>query len=257
MPTDGKPQWDDALLADPHHVPDKAQRVERMFAAIADSYDLNNRVHSLGRDQSWRKRAVKMAELKGDEVVLDVACGTGDLSMAFEQAGVKQVIGLDFTYDMLTVADQKKNQANRMKMTYHCGDALRLPLADNSVDVVSIAFGIRNVSNPQTAMHEFRRVLKPGGRLIILEFGLPTNPILHWAYMTYFKYVMPRTAAWIARDRSGAYRYLPQSVSTFITRQAMLDMMQSTGFTRPISQSLTFGICLCYRGMKKSWGCRS
>ncbi len=278
--------WSQDNLANPHAVADKAQRVRRMFAAIAPSYDLNNRLHSLGRDQAWRRAAVRMAEVKPTDVVLDVACGTGDLSLAFADAGAARVIGVDFTFEMLPIA-RAKSQGPRAKSegprakgqgpsnlpstlgprpsalhprpstlgpAYHAGDAMRLPLADASVDVVSIAFGIRNVADPAAALREFHRVLRPGGRLVILEFGLPTSALLRRLYLFYFRHILPRTAALIARDRTGAYKYLPQSVSTFIDRAAMLDIMGRSGFAESIAKPLTFGVALVYRGVKRQDG---
>ncbi len=241
------------LSANPHAVADKARRVEQMFAAIARSYDLNNRVHSLGRDQAWRRATVRMAQVRSGETILDVACGTGDLAMAFARTEAARVIGIDFTYNMLAVAHRKLADLQGRRhapLSYHAGDAMRLPIADSSVDVVSIAFGIRNVANPAAAMAEFHRVLRPGGRVIILEFSTPTQPILRNLYNFYFHHIMPRTASWIARDRSGAYKYLPRSVNTFIDRTAMMSMMHDAGFTETHHQPLTFGIAVAYRGIK-------
>lgn len=249
-PSQDQPAWTQDKLANPHLVDDKAKRVEAMFNAIADSYDINNRVHSLWRDQAWRRTAVQMANVTADCDVLDVACGTGDLSMAFADAGVHAVTGVDFTYNMLAVAKHKLPQCKGVKPVYYQGDAMNLPIADNSVDVVSIAFGIRNVAKPEVAMAEFYRVLKPGGRLIVLEFSLPRNKLLLAGYNFYFRHIMPRTATWIARDKSGAYKYLPQSVNTFIGRQQMCEMFDTCGFTDFTQKVLTFGIALVYRGIK-------
>jgi demethylmenaquinone methyltransferase / 2-methoxy-6-polyprenyl-1,4-benzoquinol methylase len=275
--------WTDRDLADPHAKADKAARVRRMFTAIAPSYDLNNRLHSLWLDQTWRRAAVKSANVQADDVVLDVACGTGDLSMAFADAGAAKIVGVDFTYDMLTIARQKSAsplppgevgpERGRVRaatastrdgqgpgprphsfvcpITYHAGDAMRLPIAPASINVVSIAFGIRNVTDPGTAIGEFHRVLRPGGRLVILEFSLPRNRVLRGLYNFYFRHVMPRTATWIARDRSGAYKYLPQSVNTFIDRQHMVALVRDAGFKDVTVKPLTFGIAVIYRGVKK------
>lgn len=241
--------WTDANLSNPHAVSDKARRVEAMFAAIAPSYDINNRVHSLWRDQAWRRAAVRLANVRSTDVVLDVACGTGDLSMAFRDGGVMRVVGVDFTYNMLAVAQNKKSSTTGASLSYHAGDAMRLPIADGCMDVVSIAFGIRNVMDPVAALREFRRVLRPGGRLIILEFSLPTNAVLRGLYNLYFRHVLPRTASLIARDTSGAYKYLPQSVNTFIDRKRMVELMTQAGFTQPAVKPLTLGIAVLYRGL--------
>jgi demethylmenaquinone methyltransferase/2-methoxy-6-polyprenyl-1,4-benzoquinol methylase len=257
------------LLADPHHVPDKAQRVHRMFSAIAPSYDLCNRVHSLGMDQHWRSVAVKMADVKAGDTIVDVACGTGDLTLKFaralvraqrggasgeEEAGRGAVYGIDFTFAMLPLARAKSDAATRGHgdaAMFLQGDALHLPLADGSADVVSIAFGIRNVADWGAAIDEFARVLKPGGRLVILEFSLPRNAALRGMYNLYFRKIMPRTATWISGDRTGAYKYLPESVNTFIGREAMVERMQAAGFSGVRQQAMTGGICVCYGGRKK------
>lgn len=272
MPT----TWTDELLRDPHHVADKRTRVQRMFSAIATSYDLNNRLHSFWMDQRWRKKAVSLAALKSRDVVVDVACGTGDFTLQFAEAlkvlnrpetfEKGQVCGIDFTFEMLPIArgkagshswpsefmrpGYKVNPARMcMAVPFINGDAQELPLPDISCDVLSIAFGIRNVSDPLAALKEFRRVLRPGGRLIILEFSLPKNPVLRGLYNFYFRQVLPRTATWISGDKTGAYKYLPESVNTFIGREEMMRMMREAGFEMVEQFPMTFGVCVCYRGV--------
>jgi demethylmenaquinone methyltransferase/2-methoxy-6-polyprenyl-1,4-benzoquinol methylase len=246
--------WSDAELAcNPHEHEQKAVKVRGMFSAIAGSYDLNNRVHSLWRDQAWRRYAVRVAGVKPGEHVLDCACGTGDLTEAFARTDAAKVTGLDFTAAMLDVARQKQPKnltpANASKVTYIEGDAMALPFGDACFDVVSIAFGIRNVSQPAKALAEFRRVLRPGGRLIVLEFDQP-----QWFPMKQFNdfycgWIMPRTATLIAGDTSGAYKYLPKSVGTFMTRRQIQDGMAAAGFRDVSAKALTMGICVCYRGV--------
>lgn len=244
--------WDEELLKNPHAVADKRGRVQRMFSAIAPSYDLNNRLHSLGMDQAWRRYAVRLAKLSPTDVVADIACGTGDLALKFAAAGAEKVIGIDFTYAMLPLArakDERSNGAGRISFVN--GDAQALPLPDGSADVVSIAFGIRNVMDPAVAIREFQRVLRPGGRVIILEFSLPSNAILRWAYNLYFRHVLPRSATLISGDKTGAYKYLPESVNSFISRDTMMRMMAEAGFTQVEQFPMTFGVCVCYRGLKR------
>ncbi len=244
--------WHQRNLVEPHRVADKARRVRQMFAAIAPSYDLNNRVHSLWRDQAWRRRTVELAQIRPTDVVLDVACGTGDLSLAFADACPRAVIGVDFTLPMLTLAAEKAGQSpigDRPLCRYAAGDATLLPVKANSVDVVSIAFGIRNVTDPAAALQQFHRILRPGGRLLILEFGLPANRLLRAAYNGYFRHILPRTAALLARDRSGAYKYLPQSVNTFMDRRALLDLMAQAGFVDPAAHPLAAGISIVYKSI--------
>ena len=271
--TTQEPAWNAPLLRNPHAVADKRARVRRMFAAIAPSYDLNNRLHSLWMDQRWRRKAVMLAKLQPDDDVLDVACGTGDLTLLFGAAlfdlrdrflRPAQVIGLDFTYEMLPLARSKAGDVTvpnnvaiveieplSWSLRFINGDAQALPFPDASFDLVSIAFGIRNVQETMAAMREFRRVLRPGGRLIVLEFSLPTNPVLRGLYNFYFRQILPRTATLISGDKTGAYKYLPESVNTFIGREQMGAMMRDAGFERVEQFPMTFGVCVCYRGFVK------
>lgn len=242
-PTTSSPAWtSDELSTNPHAHTDKAEKVRRMFGAIAPRYDLNNRLHSFGRDQAWRRAAVRMAQVRPTDRVLDVACGTGDLTRAFAAGGAAKVVGLDFTPEMLAIARVKSD------IEYVQGDAMKLPFGDASFNIVSIAFGIRNVADPAKALREFRRVLKPGGRLIVLEFGRPRFAPIAWVNDFYCSVIMPRTATLIAGDRSGAYRYLPRSINTFLTREAMAGAMREAGFGAIQMRPMTFGVCVCYRG---------
>ena len=255
--------WNEELLQNPHAVADKRSRVQKMFAAIAPSYDINNRLHSLWMDQRWRRNAVKLAELKWADRIVDVACGTGDLTLAFLRYLESidpdvtrwpdelndQVVGIDFTFEMLPIARQKGEKGFNHPI-FANGDAQSLPLPDQSADVVSIAFGIRNVQDVPTALKEFHRVLRPGGRVIVLEFSLPTNRILRGLYNFYFRQILPRTATLISGDKTGAYKYLPESVNTFIGREQMTQMMRDAGFVDVRQFPMTFGVCVCYRGVK-------
>lgn len=242
------PAWTAAELRNPHTRADKAGRVRAMFAAIAPSYDLNNRLHSFGRDQAWRRRAVREAGLREGDVVVDVACGTGDLTEAFARAGAGHVIGIDFTREMLEIAERKRDRMGpgaRSRVEYRQGDAMELELEDASADVVSIAFGLRNVADPARALGEFHRVLRPGGRLVILEFDQPRLGPLRWLNDLYCTVIMPRTATLLSRDRSGAYRYLPRSVRTFADRDELGAVVAAAGFEGVRAVPLTFGVCAC------------
>lgn len=242
-----RPIWTDQSLDNPHDAPDKAARVRAMFSAIASSYDLNNRIHSLGTDRAWRRAAVTLAGMKAGERVLDVACGTGDLALEFVRRGAGQVWGVDFTPAMLEIACRKNSTTMPL---YLAGDAMRLPMPDQCVDIVSIAFGIRNVADSAIALREFARVLVPGGRLVILEFSHPKSRWFGPLYRFYCRHIMPRTATLIAGDRTGAYRYLPSSVDTFLDRTQMMQSIEHAGFTQISVQSLTLGIALLYRAVK-------
>jgi demethylmenaquinone methyltransferase/2-methoxy-6-polyprenyl-1,4-benzoquinol methylase len=221
-----------------------------MFAAIAPSYDLNNRVHSLWIDQYWRRQTVRLAGVKPTDTVIDVACGTGDLTFAFARAKPAAVCGVDFTYEMLPIARSKSaRESLPLPVRFATGDAQSLPFLDGSADVVSIAFGIRNVQSPWAAIREFRRVLRPGGRLVILEFSVPTQPVFRSVYNFYCSRIMPLTATWLSGDRSGAYRYLPHSVETFVTPEQMKKLMAEAGFADVTATPLTFGAVVVYRGL--------
>jgi demethylmenaquinone methyltransferase/2-methoxy-6-polyprenyl-1,4-benzoquinol methylase len=251
-PAISPPAWQDSELRNPHANEDKPQKVRRMFGAIAASYDLNNRVHSLGQDQRWRRYAVRAAAVEPGDIVVDVACGTGDLTQAFARTAARQVIGIDFTHGMLKVAqDKRRRDQNRAKFGYFEGDAMNLPLADASADVVSIAFGIRNVADPVKALREFARVLRPGGRLVVLEFDQPRIPLMRWVNNLYCRRIMPLTATAISADKSGAYKYLPASVGTFMTREQMVAAIGGVGFTGVNAASLSMGICACYRAIRQ------
>jgi demethylmenaquinone methyltransferase / 2-methoxy-6-polyprenyl-1,4-benzoquinol methylase len=250
--TDPALAWRDNELRDPHANSKKAEKVRSMFASIAPSYDLNNRVHSLWRDQAWRRFAVKHARVQQGDVVLDVACGTGDLTQAFAASQAHRVIGIDFTQEMLDVAITKRSRLTphvAQRIEYRQGDAMALEIEDASVDIVSIAFGLRNVAQPAKAISEFARVLRPDGRLIILEFDQPHLAPLRWFNTFYCGWVMPRSATAISRDRSGAYRYLPKSVGSFMQSSNVIAMLEEHGFTDVTRRSLSLGICACYRGV--------
>lgn len=244
--------WDDSELDHLHENAAKHDKVRAMFNAIARSYDLNNRIHSLWRDESWRKKAVLAAGVRPGERVLDCACGTGDLTQAFARfSRADHIVGSDYTPGMLEVARHKQYKLHKQladRISYLQADAQELPFEDDAFDVVSIAFGIRNVQVPERAVGEFARVLRPGGRLVILEFGQPSYAPMRWFNTFYCATIMPRTATWIAHDRSGAYRYLPQSVASFKTRDEMIAMMHDAGFARVSARALTFGICTLYKG---------
>lgn len=214
-----------------------------MFAGIAQAYDLNNRVHSFGRDQAWRRRAVRLAGIEPHHRALDVACGTGDLTECLAEAGAAEVVGVDFTEAMLEIARRKAGRLRPdRRPRYALGDAMALDLPNDSFDVVSIAFGIRNVAAPDQALREFRRVLRPGGRLVVLEFTRPPNGLLRRMNDIYTRHIMPLTAGFLARDRGGAYRYLPRSVETFLDHRALGEAIEAAGLQVIHQELLTMGV---------------
>jgi demethylmenaquinone methyltransferase/2-methoxy-6-polyprenyl-1,4-benzoquinol methylase len=237
--------WSTEDLAEsPHEHAEKAARVKTMFSSIARRYDLNNTLHSFGRDRAWRHKALAMTKVDASSEVLDVACGTGALAEAFRAAGVRRVVGLDYTPEMLSVARQRAKAGAFPAVEYIEGDAMKLPFDDASFDVLSIAFGIRNVGDPDRALGEFARVVRPGGRLVVLEFAQPRNRLVRFGNAVYSQKIMPRTAALIARDRSGAYDYLPRSIETFLDPAELAARIESHGFAQTRAVPMTFGVCV-------------
>lgn len=234
--------WDEVRLADPHGQPDKAKRVQAMFDAIAPTYELVNRVLSMGRDAYWRRRAVEWAAIRPDDEVLDLACGTGDFARAFAAARPRGVVGCDFAEGMLGLAAQRGGD----RLRWARADALSLPFPNRSFSVVSCAFGVRNFSSLSTGIKEAARVLKPGGRIVILEFSVPRSRLLGSLYLFYFHRVLPRLAAWISGDRTGAYSYLPQSVTSFVDADGMTRTLESAGFEDIQHRRMTIGIVTVY-----------
>ncbi|MCA8944036.1 MAG: ubiquinone/menaquinone biosynthesis methyltransferase [Planctomycetes bacterium] len=216
-----------------------------MFAGVADRYDRANRILSMGVDVRWRKAAVAFAGVGAGEEALDVCAGTGDLTCALRDAGAR-VVGSDFCPEMLAHAVDKWPHAERPR--YVAGDTLKLPFRDDSFDLATVAFGIRNVEDPTAGIRELARVVRPGGRVVVLEFCRPRVPLFRSAYMLYFRRILPRLGSWITGDRAGAYEYLPDSVMAFPEREQFLELMRDAGLVAPKMKVLTGGIAALYRG---------
>lgn len=224
--------------------------VWRMFDRIAHRYDLLNRLLSMRQDVAWRKRLARLLPEREDLRVLDLATGTGDVLLAL-RAGCPRVragVGMDMAGKMLALGKEKfedRGQASALHLVR--GDAMRIAAADASFDVVTISFGIRNVLDVDAALREMRRVLRPGGRVLVLEFSLPANALLRWVYLVYFRNVLPRIGGLVSGD-SYAYRYLNQTVETFPYGEAFCELMRNAGFMRVTTHMLTFGIATIYQG---------
>lgn len=206
-----------------------SQKVREMFTQIAPSYDLLNHVLSMQLDRVWRARVARTLKPilnRVDAVVLDLCCGTGDLAMALAKAGRARVIGADFAHPMLVQANAKSDA----KIPFLEADALRLPFADSSFDLLTAAFGFRNLANYEDGLREMRRVLKPGGTLGILEFTEPPEGFLGNTYRWYFRRVLPRIGGMLSGDLD-AYTYLPKSVSRFFRPAQLGELMESVGYT--------------------------
>ncbi len=240
--------WSPATLRAPHQAPDKAARVRRMFNAIAPTYERVNTVFSAGRDAAWRRRAVALAKIGRDDVVLDVACGTGDFSRAFAAARPRSVVGTDFAHNMLTLAVGREDggASGAAPIRWCEADATRLPFADGSFTVTSSAFGVRNFDDLEAGLGEMHRVLRPGGRAVILEFSRPQRRMFRAVYELYANRLMPRAASWLARDRSGAYEYLPRSVVSFPDAAGLCACLRRVGFDAITPTPLTLGVVTVY-----------
>jgi demethylmenaquinone methyltransferase/2-methoxy-6-polyprenyl-1,4-benzoquinol methylase len=230
-----------------------------MFGEISGRYDLMNHVLSGGVDYYWRWRTVRAVAPQGDAPILDVCTGTGDLALAYWKKGRGKipVEATDFTPEMLRIAEVKRDKrfgqriaAGAAPLTFREADTQQLPFDDHRFQIVSVAFGLRNVTNTERGLTEMVRVCQPGGKVAVLEFSMPTNPLFNWFYRTYFKYVLPRIGQMFARNRQEAYNYLPQSVSQFPYGQALADKMEACGLTNVTFKPLTFGIATLYIGQK-------
>ena len=224
------------------------ERIAGMFDAIAGRYDLLNHVLSAGLDKRWRARAIRSLGLTGRERVLDLCTGTGDLAIAAVRArpAAARVVGIDFSRAMLRVGDVKLRQAaldDRITMVQ--GDATRIPLASASVDAVTIGFGIRNVEHLDAACVELFRVLKPGGRLAILEFAEPDVPVFGPLYRWYVRHVLPRIGRAVSRNEF-AYEYLPASIAAFATPEEFVKILRQGGFSAICPVRLMLGSVILY-----------
>jgi demethylmenaquinone methyltransferase/2-methoxy-6-polyprenyl-1,4-benzoquinol methylase len=223
-------------------------RIAGMFDAIAPRYDFLNHLLSAGIDTRWRRRAIASLQLRGSERVLDLCTGTGDLAIAAVRArpGAARVVGVDFAAAMLHVGREKlMRQRLGPRVALVRGDATRIPAADQSVDAITIAFGIRNVEQVAAACAEMHRVMKPGGRLAILEFAVPTAPGLSAVYLWYLRHLLPRIGRAISRHNA-AYGYLPASIGAFTAPEEFVKLLRQAGFVEVEPVRLTFGAVILY-----------
>jgi demethylmenaquinone methyltransferase/2-methoxy-6-polyprenyl-1,4-benzoquinol methylase len=227
------------------------ERIAAMFDAIAARYDLLNHLLSAGIDRRWRRLAIAALHLTGSERVLDLCTGTGDLAIA-ARAGrppARRVVGVDFAGAMLGEGAKKRRVQRDDAIALVRGDATRIPVADAAIDAVTVGFGIRNVAAPSTACAEIHRVLRPGGRLAVLEFAIPSAPIVRATYLAYFNHVLPRIGRAVSRHH-GAYGYLPASVGSFATPDEFAAVLRTAGFARVRAEPLTLGIVVLYTAVK-------
>ena len=225
---------------------DHARRVREMFARISPRYDLLNHLLSGNIDKRWRRRVVTKLSplLPANGNVLDVACGTGDLSIEIFEATQARVIGIDFCRPMLELAKLKASAIPFIE-----GDALHLPFADRSFDLVTIGFGLRNLSSRERGLQELQRVLKPGGWAAVLEFSQPTVVGLRHLVAFYYARMLPRIGGWLSGSRS-AYEYLPDSISKFPDQEGLAAIMCDAGFEDVTFENLTGGVAALHLGKR-------
>jgi len=225
-------------------------RIAGMFDAIAWRYDRLNHLLSLGLDRVWRRRAIRELALQDGDRVLDVCTGTGDLAVEALKGRRVSVLGVDFAGEMLKHALEKVRRGgmdDRIRLAR--GDATRLPVPDAAYDAAMVAFGIRNVADPSAALREMSRALRPGGRLVILEFGFPKIPGIRGLYKAYFRHVLPRVGRAMSRHGE-AYAYLPASVADFDSDDGVRTLIRNAGFESVTSVPLTLGIVYLYSARK-------
>jgi demethylmenaquinone methyltransferase/2-methoxy-6-polyprenyl-1,4-benzoquinol methylase len=232
------------VATDQYSGPDPT-RIKSMFGSIAGRYDRANTVMSAGVHHLWRRAAVRWSGAKEGDAVLDCATGTGDLAIAFKKAvGAGRVAGTDFTPEMIELARQKSRE-----ITFDVADVTALPFDDGSFDIASISFGIRNVGDPAKGIAEMARVVHPGGRVIVLEFGQPTNRVAGMLYHAYRRHFLPRLGAAVTGER-GAYEYLESSAARFPSGDDFVTLMRNAApFASIDFRPLTFGIAYLYRGV--------
>ncbi|MBB05093.1 MAG: bifunctional demethylmenaquinone methyltransferase/2-methoxy-6-polyprenyl-1,4-benzoquinol methylase UbiE [Pseudooceanicola sp.] len=229
----------------------KAGKVQGVFSSVATRYDVMNDVMSLGIHRIWKDAMMDWLAPRPGQRLLDVAGGTGDISFRFlQRAGSGHATVLDLTEPML-VAGRKRAEASQMvdSLDWVTGDAMALPFADASFDVYTISFGIRNVTRPAVALSEAYRVLKPGGRLMVLEFSQIPTPALQWAYDRYSFNLIPAMGQVIANDRD-SYQYLVESIRKFPDQEAFLGMIRDAGFGQAKYRNLTMGVAALHSGWK-------
>lgn len=228
----------------------KKEQVAKMFNSISGHYDFLNHFLSLGIDITWRKKAVSMLRTLQPKLILDVATGTGDFALEALKLNPDKVIGIDISEGMLEVGRKKMKERNLThKIELLLGDSENLPFEENKFDALIVAFGVRNFENLEKGLAEMLRVVKPGGKVVILEFSRPTQFPLKQFYNFYFKFILPKIGRWVSNDQS-AYTYLPESVQVFPDGDQFIQLLSRLGYKNTACKPLTFGISSLYTGTK-------
>ena len=226
---------------------EKTDQVRDMFDNIAPAYDNLNRAMSFGLDRSWRRRAVDFVAEAGASRIVDIATGTGDFALSLaERSPDGYITGLDLSENMIKIGRKKIEEAGMAdRISLIVGDCLASPLPEGQADAVTVAFGVRNFSDLLAGYRSMRGMLRPGGRLCVLELSTPVNPLVRPIYKFYSAYIIPLMGRLVSKDRR-AYSYLPESIAAVPQAEEMLDIMSRAGFVNPYFQRLTFGVCTLY-----------
>lgn len=228
----------------------KKEQVAEMFNNISSNYDFLNHFLSLGIDILWRKKAISLLKKDKPAFILDIATGTGDFAFEALKLNPKKITGVDISSGMLEVGKQKvKKRKLEDKIELMLGDSEGLPFEDNKFDAVIVSFGVRNFENLEKGLQDMHRVLKPGGKTVILEFSKPSVFPMKQIYQFYFRWILPKIGRLISKDRA-AYTYLPDSVQAFPDGKNFLNVLEKIGFTNTTCKPLTFGISSIYTGTK-------
>ena len=228
----------------------KKEQVAKMFDNISGNYDFLNHFLSLGIDNLWRKTAIRQLQANRPKLILDVATGTGDFAIAALKLHPDKVIGIDISEGMLEVGRKKiLKHGFEGKIELRSGDSEKLPFEENKFDAIIVGFGVRNFENLEKGLSEMFRVLKPGGKVVVLEFSKPTAFPLRQLFHFYFRFILPKIGRWVSHD-SSAYTYLPESVRAFPDGERFTMILSHLGFKSTTCRLLTFGISSLYTGIK-------
>lgn len=228
----------------------KKAQVETMFDNISGKYDFLNHFLSFSLDKYWRRKAIEQLRDDPPDEILDVATGTGDMVKTALRLTPSKITGIDLSEGMLQIARKKKYPSDgKTVISFLKGDSENLPFSDNSYDAATVAFGVRNFENPVKGLSEMHRVLRPGGKLVVLEFSKPTVFPFAQIYRFYFRYILPVFGRLLSKDKS-AYTYLPESVNLFPEGEKFVDLMKEAGYSECVFRPLTFGVVTIYTGIK-------
>lgn len=230
----------------------KKEQVEQMFDNIAPTYDKLNHIMSLNIDRMWRRRVMRIVRRSKAHKIMDVATGTGDLAIAMaKRVDRTQILGVDLSEEMLAVARRKvEKQGLEERIMLEKGDAENLTMVTTeSIDAATVAFGVRNFENIERGLSEIYRTLKPGGKLVVLEFSMPKNRLVRWVYSQYAHRLLPRIGGMISKDKQ-AYTYLPDSVEEFPSPERFAEILRGVGFKSVKTRSQSFGIAYIYDATK-------